>query len=394
LYFQLQFNKNWIVIQTVKYLSEQIKIMESKIANLLGPIFAVNHHIGLTIGIIKDDRQVFFNHGCLNKTGCQPINQNTLFDIASITKVFTGLLLTDMVQSGLVKFEDKIGETIPELNSFALDISLLELVTHTSGLPRLPSNLTKYISKYPDNPYAFYTEEDLLTYFSQYRSNPNRAFNYSNLGLGLLGYILAKKLGISYEEAIVSRICDRLNLSDTRILLSPDRLNRLATPHTAKGKPTLNWDLPTLAGAGALRSTTTDLLNFVAANLAPESNSLSTVLSTSHIFRADIPAQRLNLGQAFLKTLARQDRDRNYPFGIATAWMISKLNRSQSSIYWHNGMTGGYQSFVGFVKENHTGVVVLSNQVFDYKVFISPSNSVTNIGFRILENLDNSTNFI
>jgi serine-type D-Ala-D-Ala carboxypeptidase/endopeptidase len=374
--------------------------MEQRIADMIQSIVKIDRQIGLTVGVIKNDRQFFFNHGIFSKVDRRCVDQNTIFEIGSISKVFTGLLLADLVRSGVVNFEDKIGETIPEIAHLALDISLLQLVTHTSGLPRLPSNLTEYLHKYPDNPYAFYTETDLIEYLSQYhleftnRSNPNRAFNYSNLGLGLLGYILAKKLGISYEEAIISRICDRLNLSDTRILLSPDRLNRLATPHTARGKPTLNWDLPTLAGAGALRSSTADLLNFVAANLEPESNSLSTVLSTSHIFRADIPAQRLNLGQAFLKTLSRQDRDHNYPFGIAVAWMISKLNRSQSSIYWHNGMTGGYQSFVGFVKENHTGVVVLSNQVFDYKVFISPSNSVTNIGFRILENLDNPTNFI
>src|SRR4029453_3090616 len=138
-----------------------------------------------------------------------------------------------------------------------------DLATHTSGLPRLPSPFTP---KNPANPYADYSVEDLYRFLSSHelRRDIGSQYEYSNLGGGLLGHVLARRAGMDYEALVRARITGPLGMNDTRIVLTPEMRGRLAAGHNAALKPVPNWDLPTLAGAGALRSTVNDLLKFAA----------------------------------------------------------------------------------------------------------------------------------
>src|SRR5437762_5105440 len=187
-----------------------------------------------------------------------PLDGDTVFEIGSVTKVFTSSLLADMVRRGEVKLEDSISKYLPASvrlpSRNGKEITLLDLATQTSALPRLPGNLAPQDPQYP---YAGYTVEQLYVFLSHYTLTRDigEKYEYSNLGVGLLGHVLARKAGMSYEELVTKRILEPLGMKDTAITLSASMRARLAPGHDAGGAPVPTWDLPVLAGAGALRST-------------------------------------------------------------------------------------------------------------------------------------------
>src|SRR5688572_11560550 len=322
---------------------------------IIAPSLTARRNIGLAVGVIKDVQKQIFGYGTLNNTRMDPIDGTTLFEIGSVTKVFTSALLVSAAEDGLVGLDDRLCDLLPELSNLPREITLRRLATHTSGLPRLPSNLTRAWLRNPENPYEAYTAADLLAYLAAYKPKRRRtpvsapAFRYSNLGFGLLGYVLAQSIGTSYEEAVVSRICEPLSMRDTRVNLSPEQRERFATPHTVHGKPTLHWDLPTLAGAGALRSTTCDMLKFLAANLGKTQGRLEKALQTCHTEFVEIP----RLSPNGIRGLVARWRNNwlinlEPQVNMALGWLVSQLLPSGHKVYWHNGATGRNPSFVGF----------------------------------------------
>ena len=296
--------------------------------------------VGIVVGVIDPSgrRTVAYTS---TKTGEKPVHANTVFEIGSVTKVFTSLLLADAVQRGEVALTDPVskylppGVKVPERNG--KKITLVDLATHTSGLPRLPTN---FHPKDPGNPYADYTVAQLYEFLSSYEltRDPGSQYEYSNLGGGLLGHVLALRAGTDYETLVRTRILNPLRMKSTGITLSKAMQERLTAGHNAALQPVPNWDLPTLAGAGALRSTAKDLLTFLAANIGIEKSPLAPAM-------AAMLAVRRPTGNPKLE--------------IALGWHI--WIRDGHEIIWHNGGTGGYRSWIGFDPKARTGVVVLSN---------------------------------
>ena len=268
---------------------------------------------------------------------------DTLFEIGSATKVFTSLLLADAVQRGEVALTDPVSKFLPAEVKVpergGRKITLADLATHTSGLPRLPSNLAP---KDPSNPYADYTVQQLYDFLSHYElpRDIGAQYDYSNLGVGLLGHALALRANTSYEDLARTRILGPLKMKSTAITLSEAMKKRLVAGHDPTGGIVKNWDIPTLAGAGALRSSANDLLEFLAAELGFTKSPLAAAMSAQLATRRPIgaPAMEIALGWHVLKT----------PSG--------------AEIVWHNGGTGGYRSFIGFDPKKRAGVVVLSNR--------------------------------
>jgi serine-type D-Ala-D-Ala carboxypeptidase/endopeptidase len=226
-------------------------------------------------------------------------------------------------------------------------ITLLDLSTHSSGLPRLPSNLKL---KDPANPYADYGVADLYRFLSGYTlpRDPGSEFEYSNLGGGLLGHLLAYCAGTDYESIIRSRITEPLRMPDTGITLCSSIKQRMATGHSSMLAPVANWDLPTLAGAGALRSSANDILTLLEAFLGYKESALAPAMKAMLEVRR--PAGQMTIG---------------------LAWLIYTTDGKE--IAWHNGGTGGFRSFVGFDPKERVGVVVLSN-----------ASGVDDVGFHLL----------
>jgi len=374
-----------------------VHVTQQLLDQMVAPLRAARQQIGLAVGVIEGSQRGVCVYGRLGQTRQEPVKGQTLFEIGSVTKVFTSVLLANVIQEGLLRLDDRLCDLLPEGTHLPPEITLLQLATHTSGLPRLPPNFRQAMRQNPDNPYAAYTAADLRACLATYQPQPQRhaaspqTVSYSNFGVGLLGYVLAHRLSMSYEEAITSRICIPLGMWETCITLTPAQQARLALPYSPRGKPVLNWDIPTLAGAGALCSTACDLLTFIAANLDQPQSALAYAIHTCHVMRSETPRSPKGIRGLITGWIKRRFGRTEPPLGVALGWFLSRLGTSSYQAHWHNGATGGYRAFVGFVKESHTGVVILANRgLSTYEVF-RPALSVDEIGFKILKCLNGVT---
>src|SRR5215472_1334549 len=213
--------------------------------------------VGIVVGVIEPNGRRVVAYGNLANRDPRTLDGDTVFEIGSVSKVFTSLLLADMVKRKEVTLGDPAAKYLPERvrlpERSGKSITLLDLSTHRSGLPRLPGNLKP---KDPRNPYAGYSVDDLYQFLSGYTlpRDPGSEFEYSNLGGGLLGHVLACRAGTDYESLIRCRITQPLGMPDTRITLSSSMTRRMASGHNAMLMPVSHWDFQSLAGAGALRS--------------------------------------------------------------------------------------------------------------------------------------------
>jgi len=323
-------------------LAGQQTALKPKVDALAQPLVDRGVLVGLVIGIVDGGESDVFGYGKVSRDLDRTPDGQTVFEIGSVTKVFTGLLLAEMAEQKLVALDDPVARLLPESvvvpQRDGQPITLLDLATHTSGLPRLPDNLGPLIREKPENPYADYTVKQLYEFLSEYSltRKPGTQYAYSNLGMGLLGHALARREGTSYENLVVQKICLPLGMQQTRIALSAELRSRLASGHNRRGDPVANWDIPVLAGAGALRSTADDLLRFLRANIGLSDGPLSAAVRATHRPRHEI-------GKSNGK--------------IALGWHV----RAEGDILWHNGETGGYHSYVAFRRDRRIGVVVLSN---------------------------------
>ena len=308
----------------------------------------------IVVGVIDETGTSYFSRGTLTHAGSKKANKNSVFEIGSITKVFTATLLADLVERGVLKLDDPIERFLPKEVKVPTHggktITFENLATHRSGLPRLPTN---HAPEDMANPYADYTSERLYAFLSNHTLSRDigSKYEYSNLGAGLLGHILARQAGKTYEQLIIERICDPLGMKNTCITLSSKQQGRLARPDGG-GRQAANWDFDCLAGCGAVRSTAKDMLRFLAANMNLKETPLQSAMERSHQGRLDTALPKL---------------------AIALGWHV--WSRHGSEIIWHNGGTGGYHSFCGFAPSKKIGVVVLANSSLD----------IDDIGLHILE---------
>lgn len=296
-------------------------------------------YVGLSVGLSVGGRQAVVGFGRVGP-GDQIPNGRTSFQIGSVTKLFTALLFADAVDRGEAAIAQPLDSLIPETATAAggQPITLVDLATHLSGLPRMPPRLGRQALRQRHDPYASFTSDQMVGALSRPpRHTTGERFRYSNFGGGVLGEALTRASGLSYGEMVQTRIAVPLGLRDTRI--APDGSeDSVAVGHSRRGKPTGDWHMASLAGAGALRSSTEDLLVFLRAHLEPESTSLAGAVRR-------VLAPRLRVGR---------------PIRIGLAWHILD-RKGGGSWWWHNGGTGGFASFVGFDPVARTAVAVLAN---------------------------------
>ena len=309
---------------------------------LVDRIDAQKQSVGIVVGVIEPSGRRVVAYGKLAKDDPRPLNGDTVYEIGSITKVFTSLLLADAVRRGEVALTDPVGTLLPAKVKVpergGRSITLLDLATHSSGLPRMPAN---FAPKDPANPYADYSAENMYSFLGGYQLTRDigSQYEYSNFGAGLLGHALTLRARANDYEALVrDRVTKPLGMTSTAVTLSPELKARLAAGHGPTLQPVANWDLSALAGAGALRSTTNDMLTFLAANLGDVQTPLAPAM-------------------AAMLTTRRPTTLPNTTIGLA--WHV--LSAHGKEIVWHNGGTAGYRTFIGFDPKARVGVVVLSN---------------------------------
>lgn len=328
---------------------------DSIIQRLIRQRIELGLNAGMVVGVIDPTGgQHVYAVGRSHGPDSPNVDANTVFEIGSITKTFTASLLAEMVQRGEVALDDPVVKYLPpdaRLKANGRDITLLDLATQSSGLPGMPAN---FHPKNPEDPYADYGTPELYEFLAGYTPPrpPGVQYEYSNLGVGLLGQVLARRAGMTFETLLDQRILTPLRMSDTRITLTSDMRRRLAAGHNRDGDEVANWNLDALAGAGAIRSTANDMLKYLAANLDSNSRPLGRALRSAH--RTQRPAGTPNMT-------------------IGLNWHVLHLDSSE--IVWHNGETAGYHSFIGFDPARRVGVVILSNS----------ATSVDDLGFHLVD---------
>ena len=293
----------------------------------------------LVFGVVDGDQSEVVAFGRLDN-GKAP-DGDTIYEIGSITKTFTATLLAQAVLSGRVTLDTTVAQLLPDFkipSRGGKEITLDFLATQYSGLPRLPSNL---LPKDSSNPYADYDATKLKAFLAGYElsRDPGAAYEYSNLGFGLLGYALAQLDHTTYGAMTDAEILKPLGMSMSGTAFTGAMRAHLAPGHDDTGKAAGNWDFDALAGAGAIRSTANDMLRYLKANMGIDQTPLAAAMKLAQQPRRDM-GQTMRIGT----------------MRIGLAWMTT-----DKGIVWHNGMTGGYSSFIGFTTDGRRGVVILTN---------------------------------
>jgi len=269
----------------------------------------------------------------------RPLGPKTLFEIGSITKLFTATILADMVAKGTVALDDPIskylsdGVTTPTRGGY--EITLLDLSTHHSGLPRLPDNMDPADRT---NPYTDYTVERLYAFLASHelRRDIGLEFEYSNLGMGLLGHVLGLAAGKSFPDLVQERILDPLDMTATTFAHDSEWLSK---GHDEDGAVVPYWTISTspIAGAGGLQSNAEDMLKFLQANVGEPTNDLERAMRSAQV-------------------LQRQIDDNT---GIGLNWTVQ--DRGDLKVLGHGGGTAGFHTRLGFDPSNGAGFIVLAN---------------------------------
>jgi D-alanyl-D-alanine-carboxypeptidase/D-alanyl-D-alanine-endopeptidase len=296
---------------------------------------------GLTVGIVQHGERRVFAFGTAK--------EDSIYEIGSLTKTFTGLILAQMVEQGTVKLDEPLRQLLPAgtvAKPQGEEITLLDLTTQHSGLPRMPDN---FKPANPENPYVDYRAANLYQYISEHglEKKGTPKFLYSNLGVGLLGQALSNRAGVPYPTLLAQQVTVPLGMRDTVVTLSAAQQGRFIEGHGADHRAAHPWDLDALAGAGAIRSTASDMLMYLEAQLHPEKAPLT------HSSKARTLTAALKVSQELRAEAAPGMQ-------IAFNWLYTTADGT----YWHNGGTGGYSSFAFFnPKGDYAGVVLLNTTV-------------------------------
>ena len=316
------------------------------------PLIEDDAVVGMVIGVFKDGRRQFLAYGEVERGSKQSPDADTVYEIGSVSKVLTGVLLADLAERGRVKPDDPLAALLPDgvapPEPVEEPITLLHLATHTSGLPRLPGNWKPADN---ENPYADYSLQSMHEFLGEckLRRGPGR-YEYSNYGTALLGQLLAARESKSYEALLDERICRPLAMNDTRLKLDDRLRRRLAPPYTADLKPTKNWELGVFAGAGGVRSTCRDMLRFAEAGL-------DAVKAAEEDAGDDLDRAAGGGLDAALRRAQVKRHDMKNGRAMAFGWHIA----ADGVTRWHNGMTGGYHAWLAVNSEFNVGVAVLAN---------------------------------
>ncbi len=320
------------------FIFAQNKSLDKLIKNIIKREVNFKETPGISIGIIDPDSTYTYNFGETQKGSKQTPDANTIYEIGSVTKVFTTALLTIMEYEKMLTYEDTIGQYFSELKQ---PVTLLQLANHSSGFPKLPHN---FGSKEQDTnqPYINYTREDLLAFLSNYvlTKAKGEKYAYSHTGYALLTEIIEEAGETTFDELLQNYLFNHLKMNDTRIILNDEQHMRLAQGNSPGGEVPA-WEYRSFEGALGLKSTVNDLLKFLSMHLGDHHTALDETLRKN-----------------FERHHESNFRSDTYS---GLGWHIQSPRRRVPDVYIHVGTTHGYHAFLAVAPHSHTAVVVLSN---------------------------------
>lgn len=349
-----------LIILAAAFLSNLIRIRLNRLKNLKdtgdlqGRIdqfgenyLKSNNGVGLVIGVVQRGNVSIQGYGRISKESDKRPDEMSLFELASVGKLFTAAAFAQFADRGALSAGDRIDQYLADevkLPETAQATTLIQLATHTSGFPSIPDSLRRRM-KDQKNPYKSLTKADLYEYLSTCEGKKGAGhYKYSNFGMGLLGHIFELKYKDTYENIIKKEICSQLDMENTTITLNESQQKLLAQGYDAKGAPNPVWEDYVLTGAGSFLSNAEDMVKFIKANLDEEKTPLSASLFKTHVKQMN---GKTGLGWHFP--------------------MLGERLLGLNDIIWHNGMAGGYSSYIAIDKNHETGIIILSNTACDVR---------------------------
>ncbi|AOW21081.1 serine hydrolase [Urechidicola croceus] len=320
---------------------------------------------GIVVALINGENVDYYSYGTADLITGRKVDENSIFEIGSISKTFTGIMIADEILKGKMKTSDPISKYLPETvktpTRNGKEITIKDVATHSSSLPRMPDNFNP---SNPNNPYSDYTIEMAYEFVSRVELTRDIGdkYEYSNLGLGMLGHILELQYKKNYDAVLVDKITSTLGMDNTRVEYTPEMLKNLAKGHN-QGEEVESWDLPAFAGAGGIRSSAVDMVKYIQANMGVIKSPLYDAMQWTHKNAYENESQK---------------------FKIGFTWHYF----NDGVVIQHNGATGGYRAFAGFLKDTQKGFVVLTNStegveeigiklIDDSAELIMPKKSIT-----------------
>src|SRR5215467_7972513 len=279
---------------------------------------------------------------CADPKSQRPYDEHTAFEIGSVTKTMTAALLAEFIARGEVALNDPIAKLLPpgtSVPSFeGREITIGDIVTHTSGLPSFPP---QWLPTNENNPFAAVTERDLLGALAATRlvRAPGSQWEYSNFAMMVLSYALAKRSGKDYETLLHERLLGPLGMNDSYIVKRPPQV-RLAQGHLPNARSARPMDFPVdMAGVGGVRATLPDMVRYLEGELGTRASAITPALERTQ-------QQIANVGPP------------GHTMGMN--WVLRAASNGHIFAA-HEGGTGGYSSLVAFNREAKRGVVLLSD---------------------------------
>jgi CubicO group peptidase (beta-lactamase class C family) len=314
-------------------------LLPQRVADTLQQRMDVGEYPVLVIAVVDGDRSAVYTYGKLDNGG--HLDGDTVFEIGSITKTFTATLLAQQVTTGKLQLDQPVASLLPGFTVPTRDgkaVSLGNLAMQNSGLPRLPTNFRPADAM---DPYADYGPEQLKAFLASYAlpRDPGASYQYSNVGVGLLGYALSVHAGMSYEQLLQRQLLEPLGMHHSTTEQTDAVRAQMAPGHDASGKPAANWHIDALAGAGSLVSSGNDMLRYLKANMGLLPSTLYPAMQFAQTPRSagPVPAERIGL-----------------------VWMT--YHDAGGDVIEHGGLTGGYASYLGFTADRRHGIVILTNK--------------------------------
>ena len=324
--------------------------LDHKIDSLALSFLKRNNTPGMAIGIIHNNRINDFYYGRTDKNNEKSIpTANTLFEIGSLSKVFTATLLAELVQKEVISLDDSITKFLPDsiaANPAIQKITFKSLANHTSGLPRLPDNLASAPKFQESNPYNTYTRQELYNFLKNVAPlyEPGDNYEYSNLGYALLGDLLTTITKKSYATLVKESITAPLGLVNTVDKIDPKK-QQLSKAYDVNGNEVPHWTWQTFLAAGGLKSNITDLLRFAQYQFKMPENDLENAMALTRLFTHYLPPAT----------------------DIGLAWHMNMVNDVIQ--YWHTGATAGHSSFIGLIPDQRSAIIILSNSAHSLDEF-------------------------
>jgi serine-type D-Ala-D-Ala carboxypeptidase/endopeptidase len=340
--------------QAVRELTPTPERLSSQLDRTFLPLVTSGRLAGLVAATNLDGQVALRAYG--DPRAVPQIDENTVFEIGSITETFAALLLAQMVLAGELGLDDPVSRHLPGVELGGATV--LDLATHHAGLPRVPPTMWwAIVSRAPD-PYSRWTQDrlDSAARRTLPRSEPGTGFHYSNFGFAILGLLLSRRAGVRYAQLVRERICSPLEMNDTYVGGSARHTARTAPGHDYFGGHAGNWHMGAMSPSGGIRSTAADMHRYLAVQLRPGESPLEDAIRFTHGPRRQFQPS----WQARIRG-ARETRR------IGLAW-ITTPQADGTKVTWHNGGTGGYGSFLGFNADRQAGIVALSNSVHSYRL--------------------------